>query len=62
VSTDEEKACFNNWISKGLKRRIKAYGAQGKHSLAKNTFESFSKGYKAIYSEGFERDFHSILK
>lgn len=25
---EEEEARFNNWIPKGLKRKIKAYGAQ----------------------------------
>jgi two-component SAPR family response regulator len=42
--------------------KCKALSYLGKHSLAKNTFESFSKEYKVIYGEGFERDFHSILE
>ena len=42
--------------------KCKALAHIGKHSLAKNTFESFSKEYKAIYGEAFERDFHSILE
>jgi hypothetical protein len=28
VATEDEEARFNNWIPKGLKRQIKAYGAQ----------------------------------
>jgi hypothetical protein len=28
VSADDLEARFNNWIPKGLKRKIKAYGAQ----------------------------------
>ncbi|WPU99663.1 galactose oxidase [Mucilaginibacter sp. cycad4] len=42
--------------------KCKALSYLGKHSLAKNTFESFSKEYKVIYGESFERDFHSILE
>lgn len=42
--------------------KCKALAHIGKHSLAKNTFESFNKEYKAIYGEAFERDFHSILE
>ena len=42
--------------------KCKALSFLGKHSLAKNTFENFSKEYKVIYGEGFERDFHSILE
>jgi two-component SAPR family response regulator len=42
--------------------KCKALSHQGKHSLAKNTFENFNKEYKVIYGEAFERDFHSILE
>lgn len=42
--------------------KCKTLSYLGKHSLAKNTFESFSKEYRVIYGEGFERDFHSILE
>jgi hypothetical protein len=28
VFADDQEARFNNWIPKGLKRKIKAYGAQ----------------------------------
>ena len=28
LSADDQEARFNNWIPKGLKRKIKAYGAQ----------------------------------
>jgi two-component SAPR family response regulator len=42
--------------------KCKALSYIGKHSLAKNAFESFNKEYKAIYGEAFERDFHSILE
>jgi two-component SAPR family response regulator len=42
--------------------KCKALSHIGKHSLAKNTFESFNKEYKAIYGEMFERDFHSIIE
>lgn len=42
--------------------KCKALSHIGKHSLAKNTFESFSKEYKVIYGEAFSRDFNSILE
>ncbi|HTD99890.1 MAG TPA: hypothetical protein VK668_11430 [Mucilaginibacter sp.] len=42
--------------------KCKALAHIGKHSLAKNTFENFSKEYKVIYGEGFNRDFNSILE
>lgn len=42
--------------------KCKALVHLGKHSLAKNAFETFNKEYKAIYGESFERDFHSILE
>ena len=28
VTADDQEARFNNWIPKGLKRKIKAYGVQ----------------------------------
>jgi len=42
--------------------KCKALAHIGKHSLAKNTFESFNKEYKIIYGEAFDRDFNSILE
>lgn len=42
--------------------KCKALAHIGKHSLAKQTFESFNKEYKVIYGESFSRDFNSILE
>jgi two-component SAPR family response regulator len=42
--------------------KCKALVHQGKHSLAKNAFENFSKEYRAIYGEDFNHDFQSILE
>jgi hypothetical protein len=42
--------------------KCKALSALGKHSLAKNTFESFIKEYKVIYGEEFKKDFHAVLE
>jgi LPXTG-motif cell wall-anchored protein len=42
--------------------KCKALAHIGKHSLAKNAFESFNKEYKAIYGEAFGRDFNAILE
>ncbi|MFA6085662.1 galactose oxidase [Mucilaginibacter sp.] len=41
--------------------KCKALSALGKHSLAKNTFESFIKEYRIIYGEEFKKDFHAVL-
>jgi DNA-binding SARP family transcriptional activator len=41
--------------------QCKALAHQGKHSLAKQAFEKFSKEYKAIYGEDFGRDFQNVL-
>lgn len=40
--------------------KCKAFSALGKHSLAKHTFENFSKTYKSIYERDFEKDFQVI--
>jgi len=42
--------------------KCKALFNLGKHSLAKNTFENFTKEYKTIYGEEFKKDFHVILE
>lgn len=42
--------------------KCKALSALGKHSIARTTFEKFSKEYKHIYGEDFKRDFHSIAE
>ena len=42
--------------------KCKALSFLGKHSLAKNTFENFTKEYKTIYGEEFKKDFHAILE
>jgi DNA-binding SARP family transcriptional activator len=42
--------------------KCKALSALGKHSLAKNAFESFIKEYKVIYGEDFKKDFHAVLE
>ncbi|MFC0513034.1 galactose oxidase [Mucilaginibacter angelicae] len=41
--------------------KCKAFSALGKHSLAKHTFENFSKTYKAIYERDFEKEFQAIV-
>lgn len=42
--------------------KCKALVSLGKHSLAKQSFENFSKEYRAIYGEGFKRGFQVILE
>ncbi|WP_345952910.1 galactose oxidase [Mucilaginibacter sp. PAMB04168] len=40
--------------------KCRALSALGKHSLALNTFENFTKEYKNIYGEVFKKDFHAV--
>ncbi|PRD48888.1 Kelch repeat-containing protein [Sphingobacterium haloxyli] len=42
--------------------KCKALAYLGKHSLAKTTFDNFSKEYKAIYDEDFYKSFNEILE
>ncbi|RZF58707.1 galactose oxidase [Sphingobacterium corticibacterium] len=42
--------------------KCKALVYLGKHSLAKTTFDNFSKEYKAIYDEDFYKNFNEILE
>ena len=46
MSADEEVARFNNWIPKGLKRKIKAYGAQNDISQKDITIQALQKFLK----------------
>ena len=46
VSAQEEEARFNNWIPKGLKRQIKAYGAQHDISQKDITIQALQKFLK----------------
>ncbi|TWR26355.1 hypothetical protein FPZ43_14410 [Mucilaginibacter pallidiroseus] len=46
VSADEEEARFNNWIPKGLKRRIKAYGARNDISQKDITIQALQNFLK----------------
>jgi two-component SAPR family response regulator len=41
--------------------KCRAFSALGKHSLAKHTFENFSKTYKSIYERDFEKEFQVIV-
>jgi len=41
--------------------KCKALVALGKHSLAKTSFEHFSKDYKTIYGQEFDKSFQEIL-
>jgi len=44
-----------------MKMKCKALVSLGKHSLAKNTYESFVKEYRIIYGENFEQDFQQCI-
>ncbi|AMR29926.1 hypothetical protein A0256_00105 [Mucilaginibacter sp. PAMC 26640] len=46
VPTVEEEARFNNWIPKGLKRKIKAYGAQNDVSQKDITIKALQQFLK----------------
>ena len=42
--------------------KCKSFALLGKHSLAKSTFESFTREYNNIYGEDFRRELSDILK
>lgn len=42
--------------------KCKSFALLGKHSLAKSTFESFTREYNNIYGEDFRRELTDILK
>lgn len=42
--------------------KCKAQYCEGKHSLAKATYEKFSKEYFTMYGENYDRAFHYIIK
>lgn len=42
--------------------KCKALAHLGKHSLAKNAFDGFTRQYKSIYGEDFEKTLQSILE
>jgi hypothetical protein len=46
VPASEEEARFNNWIPKGLKRKIKAYGVQNDISQKDITIRALEKFLK----------------
>jgi len=46
VPAAEEEARFNNWIPKGLKRKIKAYGAQNDVSQKDITIQALQQFLK----------------
>jgi NRPS condensation-like uncharacterized protein len=46
VSADDQEARFNNWIPKGLKRKIKAYGAQNDISQKDITIQALQQFLK----------------
>jgi hypothetical protein len=46
VPADDQEARFNNWIPKGLKRKIKAYGAQNDISQKDITIQALQKFLK----------------
>jgi hypothetical protein len=46
IAADEEEARFNNWIPKGLKRQIKAFGAQNDISQKNITIEALQNFLK----------------
>jgi two-component SAPR family response regulator len=41
--------------------KCKSLISLGKHSLAKNAFDSFCKEYKTIYGEEFTKDFNAVI-
>ncbi len=42
--------------------KCRAQYGQGKHSLAKNTYQNFCNEYKTLYGEDFKQSFNEIIK
>lgn len=42
--------------------KCKALAATGKHSLAKNAFDNFTRQYRTIYGEDYGKDFQTLLE
>ena len=42
--------------------KCKALAATGKHSLAKNAFDGFTRQYRTIYGEDYGKDFQTLLE
>ena len=53
---------FDILHEEAISMKCKALTALGKHSLAKEIFDKFSKGYSLLYDEPFNRTFTDIIK
>lgn len=53
---------FDQVNEEAMTLKCNALVSLGKHSLAKQAFENFSRDYKAIYGEEFKRGFQNILE
>ena len=53
---------FDTVNEEAMMIKCKALVYLGKHSLAKNTFETFNREYRAIYGEEFNLSFQQILE
>jgi len=51
---------FDSVNEEAMTIKCKALSTLGKHSLARHTFENFSKEYRNLYGEEFKKDFHSV--
>ncbi|HEX2532453.1 MAG TPA: hypothetical protein VHK69_01890, partial [Chitinophagaceae bacterium] len=52
---------FDPVNEEAMRIKCRAYAYLGKHSLAKSTFENFTREYRAIYGEDFNRDLQEVL-
>lgn len=53
---------FDMMHEEAISKKCKALTALGKHSLAKEIFEKFSKEYQSLYDEPFDRSFTELIK
>lgn len=54
--------CFDSINEEAMIIKCKALSALGKHSLARDTFENFTKDYKSLYGEEFKMNFHAVTE
>jgi ribosome biogenesis protein Nip4 len=52
---------FDTVNKQALRLKCKSLISLGRHSLARNTYEKFSKEYRHVYGEDFPESFREII-
>ncbi len=53
---------FDPVNEEAMTKKCKSLIALGKHSLAKNTYDSFCKEYRTIYGEDYYKEYHAVIE